>query len=606
MSAVDKHTGPPSPVGGYVVLVGVLVVGAGVADVGLHAGHDLSNLAAPPWNPIDLGTALAGGQVRPGLVDAIITGGLLLVVAGLLAVGYTAWSAWRGRHPDVDRAATHLGSGQQIRRITVKRATKQGRRLGFTNFRGLPLARLVPSGQELVSGPEDVMLTVAGPRVGWKTSAVVIRRILANPRGPVVTTANKPDSTFATRGPRAELGQVWVWDPQNVAGEPATWWWNPLTWVTSAARGQELATNFADAARDPNARTDDYFGPEGLMLLGNLLYAAALGGKQLTDVYAWTLNPRDDKPAHILKQAGLDAAAAEISALASLATRAVVDAPSKERAGLYGSARRIMSSFMLNETVIPWVTAQPGDARRHFDPDAFVRGPHTLYSLSREGVGSAAPLVAALTAAVCEAAMDYATACGGRLPEPMVVELDEATNVCPWRSLPAQYSHFGSRGILLNTVIQSPAQAIRVWGETGWAILLDAANVLFYGGGIRDSKFLELLSTLVGKFTRVTSSRTHSRHGSSSTVSVSREPILDVGDLGRLDETRAVILHHGGWAVLARKVQWFTDRKMAGPVNASLDKYDPGRTAFRRDPVPVVPDVPSPAETRSASPWARS
>jgi hypothetical protein len=46
--------------------------------------------------------------------------------------------------------------------------------------------------------------------------------------GPVLVTSNKRDIVDATRGPRAEHGAVWVNGLQQLAGEPPSWWWNPL------------------------------------------------------------------------------------------------------------------------------------------------------------------------------------------------------------------------------------------------------------------------------------------------------------------------------------------------------------------------------------------
>ena len=62
-----------------------------------------------------------------------------------------------------------------------------------------------------------------------------------------------------------------------------------------------------------------------------------------------------------------------------------------------------------------------------------MRGSGTLYSLSKEGKGSAGALVAGLTVAVTDAAEEFARRSpGGRMPVPLVVVLDEAANVCRW------------------------------------------------------------------------------------------------------------------------------------------------------------------------------
>src|SRR3954452_8863836 len=90
--------------------------------------------------------------------------------------------------------------------------------------------------------------------------------------------------------------------------------------------------------------------------------------------------------------------------------------------------------------------------------------------------GQAAPIVTALTVAVTEAAERLSERSRlGRLPIPMVLVLDEAANVCRWTELPNLYSHFGSRGIVVLTMLQSWAQGTEVWGREGMIKLWAAA-----------------------------------------------------------------------------------------------------------------------------------
>lgn len=171
-------------------------------------------------------------------------------------------------------------------------------------------------------------------------------------------------------------------------------------------------------------------------LLAGLLLAAAAGNRDLTQVYLWLANPNDDEPARLLDEAGY--------ALSAAAVTGVVGAPDKQRAGVYGTAQQICS-FMTNRQAMSWVTHPTSHAGTHgvreFNPASYVRTSDTLYSLSREGRGNAAPIVTALTVAVCEAAEEYAiTQPQGRLPVPLVAVLDEAANVCRWPALPDLYS----------------------------------------------------------------------------------------------------------------------------------------------------------------------
>jgi len=343
----------------------------------------------------------------------------------------------------------------------------------------------------------------------------------------VVATSNKRDLADATRGVRAEVGPVWVFDPQGIVDEPATWWWNPLSYVTDEVKATVLAEVFAAASRDPGAKTDAYFEPAGRDLLTNLLLAAALDGRSITAVYLWATRPTDDEAAAILRAHGYPLGAASVDE--------VVNMHDKQRGGVYGTAKQIVA-FLTNRQALSWVTPDTGTIkRREFDPAAFVRSRGTLYSLSKEGLGSAGPLVTALTVAVCEAAEDLAKRSpGGRLPVPMVALLDEAANVCRWCDLPNLYSHYGSRGIVMMTILQSWSQGVEVWGREGMRKLWSAANIKVYGGGVDEREFLSSLSELICDFELEQTSTSHGKGGRSTSRSTRRERILDVADLGAL------------------------------------------------------------------------
>ena len=88
---------------------------------------------------------------------------------------------------------------------------------------------------------------------------------------------------------------------------------------------------------------------------------------------------------------------------------------------------------------------------------------------------------------------------------PLVGVLDEAANVCRWRELPNLYSHYGSRGIVLMTILQSWSQGVEVWGADGMRKLWSASNVKVYGGGVSEAAFLEDLSRTIGDYDRASS-----------------------------------------------------------------------------------------------------
>lgn len=249
--------------------------------------------------------------------------------------------------------------------------------------------------------------------------------------------------------------------------------------------------------------------------------------------------------------------------------------PPETRGGVYANAQS-MARRLTNSEVLRWIEPPQGwEDRQHFDPDAFVRSAQTLYSLSKEGRGTAGGVVTALTAAVMDAAERYASSQpGGRLSTPLVAVLDEAANVCRWRELPDLYSHYGSRGIVVRTIFQSPKQAIAAFGKTGWEKLWSAANVVTYGGGVKDPEFLRDLSELIGDYDRTSVSVSQSQGRRSVSKDLRSERILDVADLGALPKGRAVVLSSGARPTIVRTIPWM-DSPHADAVKASILAHDP-------------------------------
>ncbi|MEU9310165.1 TraM recognition domain-containing protein [Streptomyces sp. NPDC048256] len=549
----------------------VLLVGAG-AWLAAKVGAGYADEPAPPGNPLTfLVEVIKGDYSWPGSAASAVAAGEAVVVGILGLAAYRVRERFRNK-PKVDGAAQHLAKGEELGKLTMKGAAATAERLGVqSSTPGVFIGRSVKGRQPLYGSYEDMHVDIWGPRTG-KTTRRAIPAILDGP-GAVLVTSNKRDIVDATRGPRTARGPVWVFDPQQVAQEEPSWWWNPLSYVTDVAKARKMADHFASGSRDANASTDAFFDPAGQDLLANLLLAAACAKAPITQIYTWLSNPKDDAPERILRGAG--------HAMSADGLAGVINAPDKQRSGIYGVAQQ-MASCLVNPEVNRWVTPPADEYAGEFDPHAFVRTGGTLYSLSREGRDSAGPLVTALTVAVVEAAEEYATTQrGGRLPLPLVGVLDEAANVCRWRTLPDLYSHYGSRGIILMTILQSWAQGIEVWGERGMEKLWSAANVRVYGGGVSDTRFLGDLSELAGEYElrEYQTSRESEFGGWSGNRAISestrRERVLQVSDLGAMPPGRALVLASGTKPVLVETVPWW-EGAYAAEVQASLKKYDPG------------------------------
>jgi type IV secretory pathway TraG/TraD family ATPase VirD4 len=473
------------------------------------------------------------------------------------------------RRTAVDTAAAHMGRGRQLRSVSAAGARETAQRLGVQDWVGILIGITVAGRKRIYASPEDMVTLIAGPRVG-KSTAYVIPAIADAP-GAVLTTSNKRDVLDATRDLRARKGRVWAFDPQSVALEEATWWWDPLSYVTDDVKAAKLAAHFATASRAGDSRGDAYFDNAGQDLLAGFLLAAALDGLPITTAFSWTTIPGEDEPVRILRRHGYEQMADAVSGQ--------VNGESRRRDSVYGTAAQ-MASCLKVRAIAHWVTPTgPGDGRSQFDPHAFVRSTDTLYSLSREGRGTAGPLVTALTAATVEAAEEYATTQpGGRLRTPLLGVLDEAANVCRWHDLPDLYSHYGSRGIVLMTILQSWSQGVQVWGRDGMRKLWSASNIAIYGGGVKEPEFLSELSQMIGDYDRTTTSTSVGRGTRSTSHGIHHERTLDVADLGALPRGRAVVFASGAPATLVETVPWMTGPH-AAELQSSLATHDPSHAA---------------------------
>ena len=181
------------------------------------------------WNAVSLGLELAKDRARWPAYATLITGAIAIIAGVVVAVG---WPWWSRRDGHIDRAARHMGHGHAIAPLTLKQVRAKAQAFNLKTP-GLPIARSAAGGVQLYSDFEACTAMIAGPRTG-KTAGFGIPLILEAP-GPVLATSNKRDLVDATRdlrargGGAAATGRTWVFDPQGIAGEPVTWWWNPLT-----------------------------------------------------------------------------------------------------------------------------------------------------------------------------------------------------------------------------------------------------------------------------------------------------------------------------------------------------------------------------------------
>jgi type IV secretory pathway TraG/TraD family ATPase VirD4 len=569
---------PRGHAGGYPLapwlILGVLGGATGLSWLGWAAGQLVAwatgaPTAGPAFGQEFLGALLRGqwATLWPGLPPTVVALVWAALLAGVLVPGCWGWAAWRARRPRAGDPLPSLASEKDIAELRPAAVAQRARRLRPSLAKGrrpaaaqigVPVGTLITTGRRrrpiLYASWEDVLLAVMAPRAG-KTTALAVPPILQAP-GPAIATSNKADLWAATTGARALAGRVWLFDPQHITHTPQAFWWNPLTTVTTVEEAARLADHFVQEIRTPGV--GDVFWPLAAAdLLTCLFLAAAHSGATLADVQAWLADATSREPVTLLRTAGFPQAARSLLGRQN-------GAP-ETRDGVYETARTA-ARCLADPAIMAWVTPPPpGQPLPALPLHTFPTSTDTLYLMSKEGAGAAAPLVAALTDQIVRNTIAHAEAAGGRIDPPLLAVLDEAANICKIADLPQLYSHLGSRGILPITIIQNYAQGSGVWGERGMAALWSAATIKLIGAGLDDSRHAEDISRLIGEHDVAVASTNRDPNGYASwSTNVHRRRILDPGRLRALPRGQALLLATGAKPALIQLQPWYTgDRAQA-------------------------------------------
>ena len=517
--------------------------GAGLAGYGWDA---------PPFAMSTVSTLVSDGPTAlwPGTPAAVLYAGMFGVLAIVTVPAALAVNFFmdRGRAPKGLAGKRELAAmcpkGIEARAREL-RPTLRGREQVHPDETGNLLGDLDPKGPELRSSYEDVELDLMAPRAG-KSTGIAVPRVL-RAQGAVLLTSNKSDVYAVTRAQREKAGTVWTFDPQGIAHAPRAMWWNILGECHTIEGARRMAGHFVASVNDDTAKKDFWISAAQNTLTA-LFLAAARGRAPLTDLLAWLADPADRTPVDLLREVGLVAMAEQL--------QGTVRGAVETRDGIYETARQT-ASCLLDPEILAWVTPDP--RLPEFRPHEHVLGTDTLYLLSKDGGGSAAGVIAGLADATMRAGVVAAERMGGRLDPPLTAVLDEAANVCRISDLPDLYSHFGSRGINVVTLLQSYRQGARVWGEVGMDALWSAATVKLLGAGLDDADFVQKISTLVGQHDVKTPSISRSKDGTSRSYSYRQESVLPPDRIRALPKGTALLLATGVKPALIRLRPWYKE-----------------------------------------------
>ena len=335
---------------------------------------------------------------------------------------------------------------------------------------------------------EEHVLVMAPPRT-YKT-AFLADVILRYP-GPVIATTTKADIYQLTSAVRAELGPVHVFNPQHIGGVTSTFAWSPVEGCQDPATAIRRADAFAFAFAVSQKGVEDgtFWSAKASDYLRGYFHAAALAGYDLRAVTAWVSGADPETPERILTAAGAGQWALTLSELRSEAHKTAA------------TVRMVMSralSFMADPDLAASVLPGRGDG---FGIPAFLARAGTVYMIAEAISEEApvAPLFAAMASEIhyCAAQLGQASR-SGRLDPPLLMGLDEVTQICPV-PLPSWLSDSGGKGIQVVAVAHGEAQLAGRWGDHGRQVVLDTSSVKVFLPGITDTTTLQTASTLCGQ-----------------------------------------------------------------------------------------------------------
>lgn len=487
--------------------MGVLLVAAWQVAVALTCGAGLFDVI-PVWRAAAHGQPIKG---LPGGQDAepttvLITWAVSFVL--LLSVFIGGWVWWLLRRGQKPRAGKGMATKKQVsttvgeQRVRERAArsmpsmTKQQINRAPVEQLGLLLGKHQGSGQNIVLSFDD-LVCILGPSGAGKSTGLMTPAALEAP-GALVLTSNEVsiiDQIAATRG---KHGRVWVFDLLNRAEWPHPMVWDPVAGCEEGATAVARAKAFVAgcAADGTDATNTGFFKANAEMALRAMLHAAALDGRDMTDVLAWTGSlARGAKPPRDILRDSTDprcekAWESQLEAVATGAEETV------------GSSRNTLAQVvdaLTLQSVMRWL--RPRDGAHAFNAAEFVRSGDTLVLLSDDSSATnVGPLCTMLFQEVVDSIKAWAPFTPhGLLDPPLRIVGDEIANIAPIDKLPEMTTELRKLGVQVILAFQSDEQPVARWGQHRGRILLEQMSAEIVLPGLKSVTALNRYSELAGK-----------------------------------------------------------------------------------------------------------
>ncbi|HEY1988397.1 MAG TPA: type IV secretory system conjugative DNA transfer family protein [Acidimicrobiales bacterium] len=407
------------------------------------------------------------------------------------------------------------------------------------------------AGKRLLATEPRQSVIVFGPTQSRKTSGFAVPSILEW-EGPVIATSVKADLVGDTIAYRRRRGEVACFDPSGSTGLPSAAW-SPLPAARTWPGARRVASSMTDVGKTSAGTMGDgdFWYATATKMLAPLLFAAASGGRQMTDVVRWVDTQEEAEVLEHLSAAGVPEAVA--------AAHSLFGKEERQRSSIYTTVETILEPF-----------GDEGDGGidddlQDIDASRLVSGDNTLYLCApAHDQRRLSPLFTAVLRQVLEHVYDSVTRTGSPLDPPLLVVLDEAANIAPLSDLDSVAATAAGHGVQLVSIWHDLAQITARYGSRSATVVNNHRAKVFLSG-ISDPSTLDYATHLIGDEEVLLPAYTSGGPGGPTTTrSPSSRRLAPPQALRRIPPGEGVLVYGGLPPAWLRLRTFFDDPVLAG------------------------------------------
>ena len=146
----------------------------------------------------------------------------------------------------------------------------------------------------------------------------------------------------------------------------------------------------------------------------------------------------------------------------------------------------------------------------------------------------------------------YADECGGKLPNKVIMFLDEIGTIPKIQSAEMMFSASRSRGVSIVAIIQSLAQLEKNYGKEGASIICDNCQDTLFGGFAPNSETAKVLSENLGYKTVLSGSISKGKNDPSQSLQMMQRPLMTTDELKALPKGTFVLMKTGTHPIMTK------------------------------------------------------